>query len=617
MLQITAALVLACTTPTGGYATGTPISGDAAGASSGMSQRGHTGRTPAQRRAQPRTPAPLHHGLTSVTTLGMGTGGYRDVTHDAYRPVSWVLNAPSWFHQAGFASPSAPGNNIDTIQKADQYATFVTGWILETLHLVNHVDGQPIAIDLEDQGVDVALSFADWRLAVEEVGGNYGAWVHGNPYQTGTYGSDWATCEAFVIHALKTVTSGVRAAYPNSPIGWYNGGPHIFSPWCGKLGLGATSSNYKVAEKYFELTAARDPRMNSWKWVDPNGIGADFGFVTFYPNLTHLQQEPHLSHFTYGTRESLQNWNYLVMKHGGPSTAGWSGLWDRMFIGQPLQWVVSNAIDYSTTEHPLETLAHSGVCGTIDCGAETSTDPLSGWKQSILLHSDYLTPLVSKGPHPGPVMNPNQPLKVLLDYCAWQWTESCSDMPEGYQTVAHRPSAADTATGTTLPDRWHQMKFGIWDAFFTGPHDFDSTVVLCGPRDEVAHGLFEGTNLASHLMTLLARMFADPELYSHVATLGPDLGGKHLAFALDQRAAHYTDMVIRRRGIFLGGAAGGRPDTCPSDLNGDGTVDATDLGLLLGNFGTCAFGCIADLDGDQDVDAGDLGLTLGRWGACP
>ncbi len=52
------------------------------------------------------------------------------------------------------------------------------------------------------------------------------------------------------------------------------------------------------------------------------------------------------------------------------------------------------------------------------------------------------------------------------------------------------------------------------------------------------------------------------------------------------------------------------------DLDGDGVVDASDLGLLLSQWGPCV-GCIADLNGDGFVDAADLGILLNAWSANP
>lgn len=54
---------------------------------------------------------------------------------------------------------------------------------------------------------------------------------------------------------------------------------------------------------------------------------------------------------------------------------------------------------------------------------------------------------------------------------------------------------------------------------------------------------------------------------------------------------------------------------CPADINLDGTVDAADLGLLIGAWSTSD--AAADINGDGTVDAADLGLLIGAWGACP
>jgi hypothetical protein len=53
------------------------------------------------------------------------------------------------------------------------------------------------------------------------------------------------------------------------------------------------------------------------------------------------------------------------------------------------------------------------------------------------------------------------------------------------------------------------------------------------------------------------------------------------------------------------------PSSGGPDLNGDGTVDGQDLGILLGSWsGTGP----ADLNGDGTVDGQDLGILLGSWG---
>lgn len=57
----------------------------------------------------------------------------------------------------------------------------------------------------------------------------------------------------------------------------------------------------------------------------------------------------------------------------------------------------------------------------------------------------------------------------------------------------------------------------------------------------------------------------------------------------------------------------GSPNACPADLDGDGQVDAADLAILLGAWGTPE----ADLTGDGLTDASDLAVALGAWGGCP
>lgn len=52
---------------------------------------------------------------------------------------------------------------------------------------------------------------------------------------------------------------------------------------------------------------------------------------------------------------------------------------------------------------------------------------------------------------------------------------------------------------------------------------------------------------------------------------------------------------------------------CRGDVNGDANVDASDLAVLLGGWGTAG---AADLTFDGKVDASDLALLLGAWGPC-
>ena len=58
------------------------------------------------------------------------------------------------------------------------------------------------------------------------------------------------------------------------------------------------------------------------------------------------------------------------------------------------------------------------------------------------------------------------------------------------------------------------------------------------------------------------------------------------------------------------------PAECVADLDGDGSVGAFDLAIVLGTWGPCE-GCPADFNGDNVVNAADLAQLLGAWGMCP
>lgn len=59
-------------------------------------------------------------------------------------------------------------------------------------------------------------------------------------------------------------------------------------------------------------------------------------------------------------------------------------------------------------------------------------------------------------------------------------------------------------------------------------------------------------------------------------------------------------------------------DPCAGDITGNGGVDAIDLAVILGLWGTDGQGEFdADVNDDLMVDGLDLGALLGSWGPCP
>ena len=53
---------------------------------------------------------------------------------------------------------------------------------------------------------------------------------------------------------------------------------------------------------------------------------------------------------------------------------------------------------------------------------------------------------------------------------------------------------------------------------------------------------------------------------------------------------------------------------CPGDIDGNGTIDGSDLSQVLGFWGQS--GNSADLNSDGIVDGLDLAIVLGGWGNC-
>lgn len=59
------------------------------------------------------------------------------------------------------------------------------------------------------------------------------------------------------------------------------------------------------------------------------------------------------------------------------------------------------------------------------------------------------------------------------------------------------------------------------------------------------------------------------------------------------------------------------PLVCPADIDGDGLVNGSDIGALLGLWGPVGGGTIADLNDDGTVNGVDLALLLADWAPCP
>ena len=163
------------------------------------------------------------------------------------------------------------------------------------------------------------------------------------------------------------------------------------------------------------------------------------------------------------------------------------------------------------------------------------------------------------------------------------------------------PSSCNSGQGAQIgPDLWYR---------YTGERSGSVSVSTCGSPTDLRLAVYSG-DCAN--LTLVACGSTSP-------TCSPNSGAR-----LQFQAQCDTTYLIRVGGEIPGFAGSGElvltaqgpvcPQFCPADLNRDGAVSGSDLGLLLGNWGLVGLG---DLDVDGTIGGSDLGLLLGAWGACP
>ena len=80
----------------------------------------------------------------------------------------------------------------------------------------------------------------------------------------------------------------------------------------------------------------------------------------------------------------------------------------------------------------------------------------------------------------------------------------------------------------------------------------------------------------------------------------------------DAKGAVDVDFFAYKEGVHVPGGGG-----VPGDLDGDGAVASSDLGIVRSNWGQSVTpGCLlcGDANGDGEVNSGDLDVVRGNWG---
>jgi alkaline phosphatase len=115
----------------------------------------------------------------------------------------------------------------------------------------------------------------------------------------------------------------------------------------------------------------------------------------------------------------------------------------------------------------------------------------------------------------------------------------------------------------------------------------------------------------NHLVPVFARGAGAELLAKHVDGVDPFYRARHGLDTLPGWGDEYIDLTAVFAVVKESMAVGA---DCPADLNLDGMVGPSDLGILLGAWGGSG---AADLTGDGVVDNADIAVLLGAWGTCP
>lgn len=171
----------------------------------------------------------------------------------------------------------------------------------------------------------------------------------------------------------------------------------------------------------------------------------------------------------------------------------------------------------------------------------------------------------------------------------------------GSEVHWHRFDLPEPADEVSICAAWNRITPTNWSSTTLPDIDMEilavdgdgTTMPLAGAGVEV----FGGGNVVSESPVNSTELL-------HVRDLAA--GSYAVRFARVDGSPETTGLAI----AFWLPETGGEP--LPGDLNGDGVVNAADLGLLVAAWGPCK-GCAADLNGDGVVNAADLGLLVAAW----
>lgn len=482
----------------------------------------------------------------NIKTIGMGRGGYASYTAESYASATICTIGDSYYTAASLSKPT----EVSSSAVATSWANFISAVVLETLTAADHIDGQPILIDPEDLGVDGALYLQDWQKALSAASST--GITANAPYDdtsisyTGSEfpgGTDWSVAYPLILDAIEQVTTAVRAVWPNSPIGWYNGGPGVYFPgWVASIRKPGDASNmYEAAEEYYSKIAAQDANYTTWRLIAEHGV--DWAWLPMYQSSDGGVTKSWFSGVAAEDRQRI--WWHLILKYFGPSTASWPDYASKLFFAVTPNWISSGGTDYNYSAKEwfasdVQDQAGSVVCPNWDDAGTQS-------------HPDF-SALMSQFFGAPSLLDINDPMRSIdesQDYLAWLFAENEDEKPSGYQVLPHR----NEFDAEELPDRVRDLNLAIWDEFFKSPRYYSS--VDAAPvyqfRDKIAFGDFDGaTPLNDTDKERYQRIFAANDVYEQVNSyFSTEPWSEGVAAILDWRALRLAEIFTTRTASFF------------------------------------------------------------------
>ncbi len=299
---------------------------------------------------EPVAPTPLGSPRTFLMEDAY-SGGYSQALTEANAAspgsaasMTWVLGRGNYFPQtASNGEVITLENELDSQAKADAWAEVWTAWALDNLAKKEAagltVAGNPICLDPEDKGVDSAVGAADWNFAKTANStinaGGYSDTTRGINYTTSdgaNFATDITVAMPFILSALTQVTEAVKAAYPTSPVGWYNAGFLVYLPGWQGADTNTTDGTWAHFENVLSGLVTEDSDYFQHEFLDL----CDFGFVPWYQGVGNTVEDnlDNGNDNNVTSRSWMGYFNdpnsqaralYLVLKYLGPNSVEGSG----------------------------------------------------------------------------------------------------------------------------------------------------------------------------------------------------------------------------------------------------------------------------------------------------